>query len=101
MSISDMVGKVFIIHGASSAIACGQLMRPTTLVVSSFETLSGSGTATGQVAVLSTSASSTVQSLVWSMQGCDTSCSMNCGLHVHEGMNCSNIGGHYWVGGND
>ncbi|CAE7488097.1 unnamed protein product [Symbiodinium natans] len=106
LSNEDVLGRTVVIHDATGArIACGIIEPSTTTVFEKYPNYGGGLPLTaGGVKVES---DDTTQKLSWLFtHGLDPRCDEStctaancCGVHIHEGMTCSDadaIGGHYW-----
>ncbi|CAE7246811.1 unnamed protein product, partial [Symbiodinium sp. CCMP2456] len=103
---SDLLGRTVVIHDKTGArIACGVIEESTTTVFEEYPNYGGDLPLTsGGVKVES---DDETQTLSWLFtQGLDPRCDKStctaancCGVHIHEGMTCSDadaIGGHFW-----
>merc|ERR1711920_1116755 len=106
---SDVEGRTVVIHDADGdRVACGNIEPPLqTFRVSSFSKYPGYGgdlEVSGWVDLGQYGESA--QSLEYLLVGADPRCTEEvplvgnrCGIHIHEGTTCANVGGHHWTQG--
>ena len=92
--------RAVVLHAADgSRVACG-IVEPTSgefLSLATYPGYTGSSSPVGTLLVADLGSSSiSISGYVAGLEG-----SVSGGLHVHEGFNCDNAGGHYFLGSDD
>jgi len=95
-----IAGRALVLHASNGdRVGCG-LVEPTSGSFVSFETYPGySGTYEPVGTLLVTDAGSTSVAIEGTVAGLEMNATG--GLHVHEGFNCDDAGGHYFEGSDD